>query len=483
MGTSASATLALQGIVVKLGTAIREGKSVHLMISAVLTAVLKNMDTLCVLTFVNKRESCVPVTRSAVLKAVPINMEETCTVKTKHVYTKKVLLHKKNKHTLLLTMAGEGIELVEIAGVADDLENLGASGATGVSGAAMEEAISARMGQDNGFVKIDGEGNVTVDGEIVKSPEALRDVLNKLPPEKLQMVRDAFKDPEKANPTPEVREKATKLGQENNQTGVLGEAFSKLSGALEDKFNKIMENLKKSNGSFMEKVLKYTTLAGGSYALLSAMATGKTGCYGVYGNQQQMVYKQATGSADCVFFSGTAPNPPGDAALVPLVPGLCNANACNYFIQGSTAATLSQLTKDSQTSSCNCVDSNGNLVSPNVTLSYQKPTAWDVLGGIVNGVGGYITKLADGTLQVLEAAADAVGDLPKILMYAGIGIAVILLIVGLAFLGKKLSDKKKLKGGCWKKGYKSDYKVWKKSMKQIQNHTPLEHLTMAQSLF
>ncbi len=100
MGTSASATLALQGIVVKLGTAIREGKSVHLMISAVLTAVLKNMDTLCVLTFVNKRESCVPVTRSAVLKAVPINMEETCTVKTKHVYTKKVLLHKKKQtHT------------------------------------------------------------------------------------------------------------------------------------------------------------------------------------------------------------------------------------------------------------------------------------------------------------------------------------------------------------------------------------------------
>lgn len=392
-------------------------------------------------------------------------------------------------------MADDLIEVAEVESIANDLENAGIAGSTGVSQAAVEEGLAARMGQENGFVQIDRDGTVKVNGEEVKTPEALRDVMNNLPANKLQQFRDALGNDGLGNEKPEVIQKATKLGAENNQSDLLKNAFDSLSGTLEDKYNSLIKKLQNSNTSFMSKLLKYTSLAGASYLTLSAIAAGKTGCYGVYNGQQQMVYKQGKSQADCVYYTGTAPNPPGDAALTAQVPGLCNANACSVFIQGSTAATLAQLTKDAQNQSCNCVDSSGKLVQPNVALNYQQPTVWDVFGGVVNGIGGFITKLADGTLQVLEAAADVVGDIPKILMWAGIGLAIVGVIAGLAFLGKKLHDKKKLKGGYWKprhdKHYKQnmhhhkskDFKHWKKSMKQIQKHTPMEHLTLGQSLF
>lgn len=365
--------------------------------------------------------------------------------------------------------------------------------------------LRERMGQartDTGFLSIDSDGTIKVNGNEIKSLSDLESALKSMPdgPAKTNLI-NALKNPDLGNVTPDVQEKATSQGVAANQRENLRETFPDKNDPLrESKWTSFQNMLAKSSAELFKKVMSYSVLFGASYAMLDAMASGRTGCYGVSGSQKEMIYKTSS-SADCPFFNSTTPNTP---------PYIISNNincqmACTDFTQNNapTAAQLNALKPAPSNMSCNCVDSTGALVNPNVSIVYEQPTAFDIFGNILNGMGMFIEKVADGVLKIVQAAADVLTDLPKILMWVGIAAAIVGVIVGFIYLGKKMHDKKKakqglqggcwgsskgssksagnLRGGCW--GKKKQFKHWKKTMKHIQKSTPYSHMTMSQALF
>lgn len=371
-----------------------------------------------------------------------------------------------------------GIELQNLAGGIDAAAAIGED-ATQIG------AVAQRMGQTAdkiGFEAAEGGGKlIKFNGQVIKNLDDLKSAISTLSEDDQKALAEALANKNLGNRTAAIIEKAKASAASGKQA--LVDVAGAIGGKIEDGFAAILKQLKGSE-SFAATLLKYTTLAAATYGILEAVASAKTGCYAVYGQNQQMIDKAATGAGDCVSFTlkGTPPVITMNASVS------CQVTGCPLIPNATTtAATASQLTPKSDNTSCNCLDSNGNLVNPNVALSYESPDVWDVLGGIVNGIGGMIVKLADDAVKLVDAAEDVIADLPKILMWTGIGLAIVGVLVGIGFIAKKIHDKKKLqkslKGGCWKDGRQKSYKAWKKNMKLLQKKTPISHLTTAQALF
>ncbi len=379
-------------------------------------------------------------------------------------------------------MAEDVIDVTEVEGLNNDVQNTAAI-AQEVNTDVNEAAYNERLGAtgDQKLITINKDGTVEVNGEECKTPEEMRDALNKLPADQLAKVKAALGNADLGNGDPTIRENAIKQGKANNQTQLMQDVFDDPSSGTTDeaKFETIVKKLQDSNPSFWSKLLKYTCIGGASYLLLQGMANAKTGCYAVLGNNQNLMYKTKS-KDDCYLFSGSAPN------IASVSGNLDCQSSCTQLTQNGTAATLAQLNAMKQqpsNSSCNCVDSNGNLVSPNVSINFQNPGPFDILGEAINGIGGFVAKLANGALGILNAAADLVSMLPKILMWVGIAAAIVGVIVGFVYLGKKLHDKKKAKAGLAGGGGKKRFKHWRRAMKQVQRSTPYNHLTMSHAMF
>ena len=391
-------------------------------------------------------------------------------------------------------------ELPDVSDIFSEMTD--AANAASASAGDISEAVgnlNKRLGQDStsDLVKIDSDG-IKVNGKVVKTLGDLEDALKTMEdgPAKTKMI-DALSNPDLGNETPAVKAKAQEQAKANNQRQNLEDVFpteSDSADVKEDKYSKFTAMLKKSSLELFNKLVTYSVIGGATYAILDAMAKGKTGCYGVFGSQQELIYKTSS-STDCVAFqapSSSSPNYVVNQNLQCLTP-------CQDYTQPTntpaTAAQLKAFTTPPNNMSCNCVDSTGALANPNVAIVYQAPTAFDIFGNILNGMGMFIEKLADGVLKIVGAAADVLADLPKILMWVGIAAAIVGVIVGFVFLGKKLHDKKKakqgLQGGCWGSNemrggcwnQKKQLKHWKKSMKQVQRSTPYGQLTMADAIF
>ena len=383
------------------------------------------------------------------------------------------------------------IELPELGSLPDDLENTAnIAGESGVNIDANVAAYNERIGQDK-LLTIDKDGTIRFNGEEVKSPEDLREKLNSLPADEKVKVKAALANTDLGNVSEDVIQQAQDKGKAANQSQNLEEVFPGKSDSVDvaqAKYDALIKQLKDSSPGFMSKLLKYTCIAGATYAALAAMAAAKTGCYAVLGNQQQLVTKTG-GAGDCVSIKGTYPNLSlnGDVD--------CQGNGCSALTSNVAPTAVQYNTlpslKNADNKSCNCLDSNNNLINPNVALSYQSPTPWDIFGNAINGIGGFITKLANGALQILGAAADLLAALPKILMWVGIAAAITGVIVGFIYLGKKLREKAKAKKalqsgtspGALQGGTRKQFKQYKKHMKRIQKYTPLSHMNLTHSIF
>ena len=371
----------------------------------------------------------------------------------------------------------------EVGRIFEDAERAAASGVTGASLKDVNEAIAERMGQDKPVVEITEEGVKIGDVEI-NDADAFQKELNNLPEEQQVQLKAALQNPELGNVTNEIKDKAVEEGKANNQSSLLQDAIKEDGSG----FNDLITKLKSSSAAMMGKILKYTVLGFITYEGLNAIAKAETGCYAVYNGNNVLVKKADDTFTDKMCVGWTLTNPPSTTALGKYTVYEYNSIGCN-LIPGSIASKSEDIFRLNETNapstSCNCLTGvGGDLEKPNVSLTFTTKTAWDVFGDIVNGIGGFITKIGDDLLKIVDAASDVLADLPKILMYGGIAIVVIGVIIGVVFLAKKLKANKTAKGlkaGYWDK--KKEFKHWKRSMKQIQRITPYSHLSMSQAVF
>lgn len=373
-----------------------------------------------------------------------------------------------------------GMDDFRASAVTDSIENINAldNAPPGEQAAALD-ALNEQLGFDPTESPITVEdGEVKINGEDVDPETITTDELNQKlgagikDQAEFNAVKSSLSDPGKLNVSKDDVTTAKSKAAEVDQTGKLEEAFNSenptTDAEKETAFQKIIQMLKESNLSFMTKILKYTAIAGLSYAGLLVLAQARTACVATYGNQKPKVVFNKDTKDDCVLFKGNAFNTAPQNVLV-----ACQ-NACPSFISGSTppAQTTTDFSKYSATS-CNC-EVNGTLQATNVNLEYKAPGPFDIFGDMINAVGGFVTTLANGALALINTVGNFLSALPKILMWVGIAAAVVAVIVGIGFLAKKLSDKskqKKLKGGG------KQFKHWKHQMKQIQRKTPLAHLS------
>lgn len=357
------------------------------------------------------------------------------------------------------------------------------------------DGMNASLGYKSGEGPIKYEGGKLKIGDTDVDMDSInRDSLNAQlsaeikSPDELKQVQDALAN-QQINPTTDQVQNATQKGASGKptQAEALTDRFNQggaptTAAAQEARFTEMMNELKKSNPSFMQKVLKYTVLAGAGFLALFAASQAKKGCYVSYDNDQTLVYHASAATGDpqagCKFILNNAINSANNVYTT------CS-NQCPSYI--SNSAPPAQNTTDVSKLSagtCNC-EVNGTAPASNVNLVYEDPTVWDMFGSIINGIGGFITQLANGALQAIDTLANLVGDLPKILMWVGIGAAIIAVIAGLAFLGKKLHDKskqKKLQQGKLAGG-REQFKRWQKSMKQVQKKTPVSYFSNSLALF
>ena len=376
----------------------------------------------------------------------------------------------------------------EVGRIFEDAERGANAGFDAASGSLKDvnDAIAERMGQDidKAPVKVSEDGKIEVDGNKVESVEEFKAELAKLSPEVQAQLESALKNPDLGNVTNEVKDNAVEQGKANNQSGLLQDAIKEDGSGFGDMMKKLMN----SSAPMMGKLLKYTVVGALTYTALTAIASAQTGCYAVYNNTNFLVKKKADDMTDTMCVGWVKKSGNNDAGFKYTTFPYCN-DGCQNFIPGcitAGSADIERLTEGhAPNTSCNCLTGvGGDLENPNVSLTFTTKTAWDVFGDIVNGVGGFITKIGDDLLKIVDAASDVLSDLPKILMYGGIGIAVIGVIIGVVFLVKKLKANKTAKGlkaGYWDK--KKEFKHWKRSMKQIQRITPYSHLSMSQAVF
>lgn len=347
--------------------------------------------------------------------------------------------------------------------------------------AAALEALNAKIGYDSGGpFNVDADGDITLNGNKVDLETLDRDTLNSElssgieSQEQLDSITSRMNDPGRLNPTPEQVQVAEEKAVENNQSENLEKTFNSdgvpsTDAEKESAYTSLKNKLKNTNPSFWSKLLKYTIIGAMSYASLSAIATAQSGCFASFGSLEPQKIYSGSDNTDCVFLqNGTFNNAPQAVYTG------CQA-ACGKLIANSSAPPqgTTDFSKFSNTS-CNC-QVNGTFQNPNVTLAYKKVSPFDVFGNIINAVGGFISTLANGALQLVNGLENLIEDLPKILMWVGIAAAIVAVLVGIGFLAKKLSDKKKrkqLSGG----GGKKHFKHWRHQMKQIQKRTPLSHL-------
>ena len=119
-----------------------------------------------------------------------------------------------------------------------------------------------------------------------------------------------------------------------------------------------------------------------------------------------------------------------------------------------------------------------------MAIEYKKYNVFTVLGDILNSAGIFVNGLVNGVMQLARDFGEGVGNIGKIFMWVGIGVAVVGAIVGLAFLGKALHNKKKKKAGGMLTGGGSfssggfDEKNWSRFMKNIHKNTPTNQLLL-----
>lgn len=380
-------------------------------------------------------------------------------------------------------------EFGDIGDIASEISNI-SDGASAIPSeldiGTQVTAINERLGGE-AKVERDASGEMKVnDVPVDGSVESLQKALDTLTGSQRQAVIDALGNPDLLNVSKDVREKAktdAANAKQNETLQSLAEAKGTSLEQLQEGLTNIKKKLTDSNPSLFGKILKYTTLGTATYLSLKAIADSKTGCYANYGGQKQLIQAKpnpATAASCATFTVATT------GGAITLNSNFSCEKSCQLNIPGSDEATAAQLTSKSDSTSCNCI-LNNNLVSPNVTITYETPTPWSVLGDIITGVGAFVEKVADEGLNLVGELGNALADIPKILMWAGIGLAIVGVLVGIGFIAKKIHDKKKLKnikgGGVWKDGRKKNYKHWKKSMKRLQKSTPNGYLTMDQALF
>lgn len=381
-------------------------------------------------------------------------------------------------------------------GLATDLKNMSVMDSAAIDDAVtkfnnrlgLKEGDPGALSHENGQFKL-GDKEISFDDTL--NGEGLANLLkDNMDPEVYNNVLKTLKDPT-INPPASVQQAARDRGAAASppQSQALQDRFpadpvkdAKDSAKLEAAMNSLRDEIKKnSSPSIWGKIAKYTIISGVTYGVLQAIAGARTGCYAIYGTNKQKIADSAiTDSSTCAFLQKDSS---GNLGIAANVAGDCGT-VCQSYIQGSTppkTATPDQL-KLLSPASCNCIISGQTTVAvPNVALDWEKPTAFDVLGGILNGVGIFIDGLANDALKIVDAGAGILGDIGKIFLWVGVAAAIIVVLVGIGFLAKKLHDKskeRKLKMGI-AGGGRSKYKEWKRLHKKMKKSTPLSHLTMA----
>lgn len=361
------------------------------------------------------------------------------------------------------------------------------------------ETFNNRLGiakGEPGGLKREADGSYTMNDKPYDitniNPDVLNEALkNNIPEAAYNKILNTLKDPS-INPPASVQQAARDRGAAASppQSQALRDRFpvSDITTAstqdLENAMNSLKSEIKNSAGpSIWGKIAKYTIISGLTFGVLQAIAGARTGCYAIYGtNKQKLADSAIKDSSTCAFIQKD-PNS-GNLIIAANVAGDCG-NVCSSNIQGSvppTTATPDQL-KLLSPASCNCIiNGQTNVAVPNVALDWEKPSAFDVLGGILNGVGVFIDGLANDVLKVVDAGADIISDFAKIFLWVGVAAGIILVLVGVGFLAKKLHDKakeRKLKMGIAGGGGRKRYKEWKRLHKKIKKSTPLSHLTLS----
>ena len=382
------------------------------------------------------------------------------------------------------------------ASLADDLHNMSAlTDAADIDNAvkSFNNRLGIKDGEPGGLSYEDGQfklGNDDLAIDDSLDGEALASALKKnMDPDVYNNVLKSLKDTT-INPPESVQQTARDRGAAASppQSQALRDRFpvNDINTAskqdLENAMTTLKNQLQKDAGpSIWGKIAKYTIISGLTYTALTLIANARTGCYAIYGtNKQKIVDPTITDDKTCAFIQ---PDSSGNMAIAAGVETKC-ANVCPSYIQGSAppkTATPDQL-KLLSPASCNCINDGQTTVAvPNVALSYQTPSAFDILGGILNGIGVFIDGIANDVLKVVDAGANIISDFAKIFMWVGVAAGIILVLVGVGFLAKKLHDKakeRKLKMGI-AGGGRSRYKEWKRLHKKIKKSTPLSHLTLS----
>lgn len=384
------------------------------------------------------------------------------------------------------------------ASLADDLKNMSVlTDATQIDDAVksfnnrlgIAEGEPGGLSYENGKFKLGNDDlaiDENLDGELLATK-----LKSNLDPDVYNNVLKSLKDPT-INPPASVQQAARDRGAAASppQSQALQDRFpadpvkdAQNAAKLEAAMESLKSEIKKSAGpSIWGKIAKYTIISGLTYAALQLIAGARTGCYAIYGtNKQKLADSAITDASTCAFLQKDSS---GNLAISATVAGDCGT-VCSSNIQGSvppTTATPDQL-KLLSPASCNCIiNGQTNVAVPNVALDWEKPSAFDVLGGILNGVGVFIDGLANDVLKVVDAGADILSDIGKIFMWVGVAAGIILVLVGVGFLAKKLHDKakeRKLKMGIAGGGGRKKYKEWKRLHKKIKKSTPLSHLTLS----
>jgi hypothetical protein len=244
-------------------------------------------------------------------------------------------------------------------------------------------------------------------------------------------------------------------------------------------WTKLKQKMIDGAGDLGKSLVKYSIIFGATYLGLTAIANAKTACYAVYGDNKQKLPNIAD-AASCSYLDSTSKSLNSSVVTACVQP-------CLTYISGSYPAnntpTVPQIPISALSgSSCNCVvpSDPSKPVVDNVSVSYIKYSAFDVFGDILNSAGMFINGLANDILKLASAIPGAIADIGKILMYVGIAAAVVAVLVGLGFLGKKLHDSAQrrkmqqgIKGGS---NGRHRFKEWKRLREQIKKKTPLTHL-------
>lgn len=365
--------------------------------------------------------------------------------------------------------------------------------------AAGVKALNAKFGYDEGGpFSLDENGKVQINNKSFDFGDISRDNLNTAlndfvtSPEQLSNIQNALNDTSRGNPTEAQVQEAQQRGSTASppQVQALEQRFNEMAKSINDKWDPskpdkvvaeqalgmLRDELNKSNKGIWGTVLKYTLIGALTFAGLQALSNAQTACYAEYNQQKNKVDPNVTKAADCVLFAPTGTS--GANAFTDVWNGC--ATQCTTLISGSTVPP--KTTTDFSTlsaASCNCT-ANGQIVSPNVSLVYESVSVWQVFGNIINSIGGFIGGLINNALKLMSTLGDILNNLGTILMWAGIGAAIIGLIVGLVYLGKKMHDKKKAKQ-LQQGGIKGGRK-WHRTMKKLRNTTPLSHLTYSHAL-